>query len=70
MSQVTALENKTILPDLALTSREGTLLGFEARYGRINEQLRLILNLQDLTHWSKQFYKSKLAVCAPSRKWL
>jgi SpoVK/Ycf46/Vps4 family AAA+-type ATPase len=63
MSQVTALENKTILPDLTLTSREGTLLGFEARYGRINEQLRLILNLQDLTHWSKQFYKSKLAVC-------
>lgn len=63
MTQVTALENKTILPDLALSFREGSLLGFDTRYARVNEQLRLILNLQDLTHWSKQFYKQRLPVC-------
>lgn len=63
MTHVTALENKTILPDLALTSREGSLLGFDTRYSRVNDQLRLILNLPDLAYWSKQFYKLKLPVC-------
>lgn len=63
MTQATALDNKTILPDLALTSREGSLLGFDSKYGRVNAQLRLILNMPDLVQWSKQFYKAKLPVC-------
>lgn len=63
MTQMTALENKTILPDLALTARESSLLGFGEKYRRVNAQLRLILNMPDLANWSKQFYKSKLPVC-------
>lgn len=61
--QLTAFDSKTILPDLALTAREKTLLGFETRYERTNEQLRLLLNLADLGNWSKQYHDGKLPVC-------
>ncbi len=60
MTQQTAFDSKTILADLTLTARESSLLGFEKRYTRINEQLRLLLNLADLATWSKQFHKVKL----------
>ncbi len=61
--QATAFDSKTIVPDLTLTAREKTLLGFEARYARINDQLRLVLNLPDLGNWSKQFHDVKLPIC-------
>jgi SpoVK/Ycf46/Vps4 family AAA+-type ATPase len=60
MTQQTAFDSKTILADLALTARESSLLGFDQRYARINEQLRLLLNLSDLATWSKQFHNAKL----------
>lgn len=63
MTQQTAFDSKTILADLTLTTRESSLLGFENRYARINEQLRLLLNLSDLASWSKQFHKTKLPLC-------
>jgi SpoVK/Ycf46/Vps4 family AAA+-type ATPase len=64
MSQsTTAFDSKTILTDLVLTEREKSLLGFEARYSRINEQLRLLLNLPDLAVWSKKYHKERLALC-------
>jgi SpoVK/Ycf46/Vps4 family AAA+-type ATPase len=62
MTQQTAFDSKTILADLTLTARENTLLGFEQRYARINEQLRLLLNLSDLGTWSKQFHGAKLSL--------
>jgi SpoVK/Ycf46/Vps4 family AAA+-type ATPase len=61
--QSTAFDSKTILPNLALSAREKTLLGFEARYSRTNEQLRLLLNLSDLGNWSTQYHNGKLPVC-------
>lgn len=64
MSQsTTAFDSKTILTDLVLTEREKSLLGFDARYNRINEQLRLLLNLPDLATWSKKYHKDKLPLC-------
>jgi SpoVK/Ycf46/Vps4 family AAA+-type ATPase len=60
MTQQTAFDSKTILSDITLTARESSLLGFEQRYARVNEQLRLLLNLPDLAAWSKQFHKTKL----------
>lgn len=60
MTQQTAFDSKTILSDITLTARENSLLGFEQRYARVNEQLRLLLNLPDLAAWSKQFHKTKL----------
>jgi SpoVK/Ycf46/Vps4 family AAA+-type ATPase len=60
MTQQSAFDSKTILSDITLTVRESSLLGFEQRYARINEQLRLLLNLPDLAVWSKQFHKTKL----------
>jgi len=61
--QLTAFDSKTILPDLALTVREKTLLGFDARYEQINEQLGLLLNITDLGNWSKQHHDGKLPIC-------
>jgi len=62
--QLTAFDSKTILPDLALSARETTLLGFDARYDQINEQLRLLLNIADLGNWSKQHHEGKLPICS------
>jgi SpoVK/Ycf46/Vps4 family AAA+-type ATPase len=60
MTQQTAFDSKTILSDITLTARESSLLGFEQRYARVHDQLRLLLNLPDLPAWSKQFHKTTL----------
>lgn len=56
-------KTKTILTDITLTAREKTLLGFEQRFARVNDQLRLLLNLTDLSNWSKQYHQQKLPIC-------
>ena len=51
------------LPDENLTKRAQTLLGFEARYVRLRNQLRLMLNLGELEAWSKKYHGEILPVC-------
>ena len=65
MTQNSVFDNKTktILTDITLTAREKTLLGFERRFARVNDQLRLLLNLADLSNWSKQHHQQKLPIC-------
>ena len=65
MTQNSVFDNKTktILTDITLTAREKTLLGFEKRFARVNDQLRLLLNLADLSNWSKQHHQQKLFIC-------
>jgi predicted ribonuclease YlaK len=63
MSQHNIFDGKILLPDTALSSREKTLLGFDARYRKIHDQLRLLLNLGELAVWSKKHHKQKLALC-------
>lgn len=65
MTQNSVFDNKTktILSDITLTAREKTLLGFEQRFTRVNDQLRLLLNLTDLATWSKQHHRQKLQIC-------
>lgn len=60
MNQQSTFDSKIILSDLNLTARESSLLGFEERFIRINEQLRLLLNIADLATWSNNFHKTKL----------
>lgn len=51
------------LPAQELTGREKILLGFEGRYERIHNQLRLLLNQNQLSAWSSNYHKSVLPIC-------
>jgi SpoVK/Ycf46/Vps4 family AAA+-type ATPase len=51
------------LPHDSLAKKEVTLLGFETRYRRVRNQLRLLLNNGDLGKWNKQYYSGKLGIC-------
>jgi SpoVK/Ycf46/Vps4 family AAA+-type ATPase len=63
MSQQNIFDSKTPLPDATLASREKTLLGFDARYQKIHDQLRLLLNLGELAAWSTKHHGHKIALC-------
>ena len=51
-------DSETPLPDGHLLSRQKTLLGFDNRYSKIRNQLRLLLNLGKLESWGVKFYIS------------
>lgn len=63
MTETSIFDSETPLPDEALTRREKTLLGFDARYGRVHDQLRLLLNVGQLISWNRQHHGGRLAVC-------
>lgn len=63
MSQPTIFDSETPLPDDALARREKTLLGFNVRYARVHDQLRLLLNVGQLAAWNRQHHNGKLALC-------
>ncbi len=63
MNETKIFDSETPLPDAALSRREKTLLGFDARYQRIRDQLRLLLQQGELASWSMKHYGRKLAVC-------
>ncbi|WP_275377677.1 ATP-binding protein [Xenorhabdus bovienii] len=51
------------LPDSTLIAKQKTLLGFDERYKRIHDQLRLLLSLGKLDSWSSKFHRQKLPLC-------
>jgi SpoVK/Ycf46/Vps4 family AAA+-type ATPase len=65
MSQPTpkAFDIEIVLPDAGLAAKEKTLLGFNGRYKRVRDQLRLLLNLSELGAWNKKHHSGKLAIC-------
>lgn len=63
MTQPSIFDCEKPLPDDALAKREKTLLGFDARYARVNDQLRLLLNVEQLAAWNEQHHGGKLALC-------
>lgn len=63
MSETSIFDRQTVLPDEALFRREKTLLGFNARYARVHDQLRLLLNIGQLATWNRQHHGGKLAIC-------
>lgn len=63
MTQATIFDSETVLPSAELTKREKNLLGFDSRYARIHDQLRLLLNIGELADWNKKFHSGKLALC-------
>ena len=64
MNQPTKIfDSETVLPDDRLSEKQTTLLGFDARYSRVRDQLRLLLNIGELGAWSRKFHGGKLAIC-------
>lgn len=63
MSQISIFDSETVLPDEALSRREKTLLGFESRFARVHDQLRLLLNLGGLADWNRRHHGGRLAIC-------
>ena len=63
MNQPSIFDSETPLPSETLIRREKTLLGFDARYARIHDQLRLLRNVGGLGDWNRKFHAGKLAIC-------
>lgn len=63
MNQSNIFDSKIPLPDDTLLSRQKTLLGFDSRYDRIHDQLRLLLNINELNDWSKKHHGKRLSLC-------
>jgi AAA+ superfamily predicted ATPase len=63
VTQPSIFDGKLPLPDSALATREKTLLGFDGRYRKIHDQLRLLLNLSELGAWSQAKHQKKLLLC-------
>ncbi len=63
MNQPKIFDSETALPDEQLARKEKTLLGFDARYGRIRDQLRLLLSIGELQTWNQKHHGGKLALC-------
>jgi SpoVK/Ycf46/Vps4 family AAA+-type ATPase len=63
VNQPNIFDAKTPLPDASLQAREKTLLGFDGRYRKISDQLRLLLNLGELGAWSKAQHDKRLLLC-------
>ena len=63
MSQPSIFDSEIALPSDNLAAREKTLLGFDQRYVRVHDQLRLLLNVGALGEWNKKHHGGKLAIC-------
>lgn len=63
MNKPSIFDSETLLPTETLTGREKTLLGFERRYAKVHDQLRLLLNVGALSDWNRKHYGGKLALC-------
>lgn len=63
MSQPSIFDSEISLPSEALAKRQKTLLGFDARYTRVHDQLRLLLSVGDLDAWNRKHHGGKLAIC-------
>jgi SpoVK/Ycf46/Vps4 family AAA+-type ATPase len=62
MTQTRIFDSETVLPDEGLTARASTLLGFDTRYARIRDQLRLLLSGDELVLWNRKYHGGKLSL--------
>lgn len=62
MSNASIFDSETILPDALLDERAGTLLGFEPRYQRVKNQLRLLLHMDQIEVWNRKYHGGKLVL--------
>lgn len=62
MNDVKLFELELALPEPALSAREKNLLGFEARYLRIQAQMRLLFEREQLQAWNKKYHNGALVL--------
>lgn len=62
MSQTDIFDSETQAPNPILTARAKTLLGFDARYAKVHDQLQLLLAADDLDRWSSRHHGGQLAI--------
>jgi AAA+ superfamily predicted ATPase len=62
MSEPSIFDSQTALPDSRIAAKQKTLLGFDERYARVNQQLRLLISASELETWNKRFHNGKLAL--------
>ncbi|PVZ58806.1 ATPase [Pseudomonas sp. B1(2018)] len=62
MSNSAVFEVRKDLPDKQLDTLASKLLGFEARYLRVQKKLQLLLQADELEKWSKKHHKQVLTV--------
>lgn len=62
MSQTDIFDSETVVPDAGLAQRAVTLLGFQERYARVHDQLRLLLAADKLGDWSQRHHRRQLAI--------
>ena len=62
--QSKTFDQEVLLPDAELGALSRTLLGFEARYARIQAQLRLMLSGPELNAWNHKHHQGRLTLCA------
>jgi AAA+ superfamily predicted ATPase len=55
-------DNTIELPDLEIKERTEHLVGFDNKYQRIFNNLKLLLNPEELIKWSNKFYKTELPI--------
>lgn len=55
-------ELEVLLPDTRLQKQMERLIGFEARYQRIHQDLRLLIDKEGLEAWSTKFYKTHVSL--------
>ena len=62
MSEPSIFDSEVLLPDEDLAVRSKTLLGFDARYERVKNQLHLLLRMDQVQDWNKKFHGGHLAL--------
>ena len=63
MNKPTVFDAEIPLPDARLSATEKGLLGFDARYRAVHDQLALLLHAGNLPAWSKTHHGRELALC-------
>ena len=63
MNEISIFDSEVPLPDPELTHKAKTLLGFDVRYERVRDQLRLLLDIDQIEPWNRQYHDGCLAIC-------
>ena len=62
MSTQKIFDREIPLPDDRLTAVEKTLLGFDKRYARVRDHLRLLIHAEELARWNRKHHAGRLAL--------
>lgn len=62
MSQSTIFDAEIVVPSDEIAARADTLVGFDGRYARVHDQLRLLLNAAAVGEWNERHHGGRLVI--------